>query len=63
MLLTSSEAAARLGISKCTLLRAMRRGEIRPLLQTPGGYYRFDRADIEDYARALSTCRQRLAGA
>ena len=53
-LLTTGEAAQRLGISRHTLLRAVERGEIMPALRTPGGYLRFLPAAVEGYAHRLS---------
>jgi excisionase family DNA binding protein/PAS domain S-box-containing protein len=53
-LLTTGEAAQRLGISRHTLLRAVERGEITPALRTPGGYLRFLPATVEAYAHRLS---------
>src|SRR5947209_7896542 len=53
-LLTTGEAAQRLGISRHTLLRAVERGEITPSLRTPGGYLRFLPDTVEVYAHRLS---------
>jgi excisionase family DNA binding protein len=53
-LLSSGDAARALGISKMTLLRAARRGEIVPTLRTPGGFLRFHPDDVSTYARRLS---------
>jgi excisionase family DNA binding protein len=52
--LTTGAAARRLHISKMTLLRALRRGEIAPTFRTPGGYARFRVADVDRYARQLA---------
>lgn len=52
--LTSGQAAARLGISKRTLLRLVQRGALHPVLRSPGGWLRFRAADIEAYAPRLS---------
>jgi excisionase family DNA binding protein len=52
--LTTGAAARRLHISKMTLLRALRRGEIAPTFRTPGGYARFLVADVDRYARQLA---------
>jgi excisionase family DNA binding protein len=41
ILLTSTEVASRLGISRSTLARAVSAGRVRPALITPGGHYRF----------------------
>jgi excisionase family DNA binding protein/PAS domain S-box-containing protein len=54
-LLTTGEAAQRLGISRHTLLRAVERSEITPALRTPGGYLRFLPATVEAYAHRLSS--------
>ncbi len=51
--LTTGAAAHQLHISKMTLLRALRRGEIAPTFRTPGGYARFRVADVDRYARHL----------
>src|SRR5437764_1842124 len=53
-LLTTGEAAQRLGISRHTLLRAVERGEITPSLRTPGGYLRFFPDTVDAYAHRLS---------
>jgi len=52
--LTTGAEALRLRISKMTLLRALRRGEIAPAFRTPGGYARFHVADVDRYARQLA---------
>jgi len=52
--LTTGAAARRLHLSKMTLLRALRRGEIAPAFRTPGGYARFHVADVDRYARQLA---------
>ncbi len=52
--LTTGAAARRLHISKMTLLRALRRGELAPTFRTPGGYARFHVADVDRYARQLA---------
>lgn len=54
MYITSGAAARRIGISKQAFLRAVKRGEIEPILRTPGGYFRFLVPDVEAYARRLS---------
>ncbi|MFI5283653.1 MAG: glycosyltransferase [Candidatus Dormibacterales bacterium] len=41
VLLTSTEAADRLGISRSTMARAVKAGRIRPSATTPGGHFRF----------------------
>lgn len=52
--LTSGDAARRVCISRYTLLRTVKRGEVVPVLQTPGGYLRFLPAAIDAYARQLA---------
>ena len=59
--LSSSAAAQTLGISKCTLLRAVRRGDIVPAQRTPGGYMRFRAADVSAYAARLVPIRLKRA--
>jgi excisionase family DNA binding protein len=51
--LATSAVARRLGVSRSTVLRAVRRGDIRPALHTPGGALRFLLSDVESYARGL----------
>jgi excisionase family DNA binding protein len=45
-LLTTGQAAALLGVSKPTLVRAVQRGQLRPALVTPGQHRRFLREDL-----------------
>ena len=45
-LLTTGQAAALLGVSKPTLVRAVQRGQLRPALVTPGLHRRFLREDL-----------------
>lgn len=45
-LLTTGEAAALLGVSKPTVVRAVKRGLLRPALVTPGQHRRFYRDDL-----------------
>jgi len=52
-LLSTGEAARRLGLTRHTLARAVRRGDLVPALRTPGGAYRFRPAAIAAYARRL----------
>jgi diguanylate cyclase (GGDEF)-like protein/PAS domain S-box-containing protein len=52
--LATSAVARRLGLSRSTVLRAVRRGAIRPAFHTPGGALRFWYLDVESYARRLS---------
>lgn len=53
-LLTSGQAARLLGISKPTLLRAVRRGDIAPAARTLGGYAQFRSADLDLYRGGAS---------
>lgn len=48
-LLTTGQAAALLGVSKPTLVRAVQRGQLRPALVTPGMHRRFRREDLLAY--------------
>ena len=48
-LLTTGQAAALLGVSKPTLVRAVQRGQLRPALVTPGLHRRFRREDLLAY--------------
>jgi excisionase family DNA binding protein len=45
-LLSTGEAAALLGVSKPTVVRAIQRGLLRPALITPGQHRRFRRDDL-----------------
>ncbi len=49
--LSSSAAARWLGISKSTLLRAVRDGRLPFTYQTPGGHLRFALNDLERFRR------------
>ncbi len=51
--LSSGTAAAMLGISKSTLLRAVRRGWLSSNYHTPGGHLRFVREDLERFQGAM----------
>src|SRR5579885_2348741 len=53
--LTTGDAARLVGVSRFTLLRAVRRGEITPAQRTPGGYLRFDPIDVAAYAGRLTS--------
>jgi excisionase family DNA binding protein len=44
--LTTGQAAALLGVSKPTVVRAVERGQLRPVLVTPGLHRRFRRDDV-----------------
>lgn len=50
-LVTSAEAADISGVSKMTILRAVKAGKLKPL-RTPGGHFRFRRGDVD---KLLST--------
>lgn len=45
-LITSAEAARIINVSKITIHRAVKAGRLTPL-RTPGGHFRFRRADVE----------------
>jgi excisionase family DNA binding protein len=49
-LISSRTAAARLGVSQSTLLRAVARGWLLPALTTPGGHRRYRVRDVERLA-------------
>jgi excisionase family DNA binding protein len=51
---TTSEAARELGISKSTLIRAVRRGDIRASYRTPGQHLRFTADDLAQARAQLS---------
>ncbi|HZS14802.1 MAG TPA: helix-turn-helix domain-containing protein [Candidatus Dormibacteraeota bacterium] len=51
-LLTTGQAAALLGLSKPTLVRAVQRGQLRPALVTPGQHRRFRREELLAYRAA-----------
>jgi excisionase family DNA binding protein len=58
-LISSREAAKRLGVSQATVLRAAARGTLKPVTTTPGGHHRFRLEDVDAVAgapsRALTT--------
>ncbi len=54
-LLTTGEAAALLGVSKPTLVRAVQRGDLRPALVTPGLHRRFRREELLAYRSRLAS--------
>jgi len=60
-LLSTGEAARRLGLTRHTLARAVRRGALRPALRTPGGAYRFRAAAVDAYAQHLTGAAAALA--
>jgi DNA binding domain, excisionase family len=49
-LISSREAAERLGVSQATVLRAVARRTLIPAETTPGGHHRFRLQDVEAYA-------------
>lgn len=55
---SSTEAARRLGVSACTVRRAVRRGALQPALQTPGGWLRFRASDVDTYRGHLASLAQ-----
>jgi excisionase family DNA binding protein len=57
--LTSSAAAARLGISTSTLLRAVPGGQLRCAYQTPGRHLRFAAEDLDRFRRETMALRGR----
>jgi PAS domain S-box-containing protein len=57
IILTSGQAAGWLGISKRTLMRAVSRGDVRPVSRSPGGWLRFHADDVDAYARLLASRR------
>ncbi len=61
-LLSTGEAARRLGLTRHTLARAVRRGALRPALRTPGGAYRFRAAAVDAYALYLTGAAAAGAG-
>jgi excisionase family DNA binding protein len=52
-LISSRTAAARLGVSQSTVLRAVARGSLLPAVTTPGGHHRFRLQDVERLAGNL----------
>jgi PAS domain S-box-containing protein/excisionase family DNA binding protein len=52
--MSTGEAARRCGLSRHTLLRAARRGDLLPASRTPGGDLRFRAADVEAFAEQLA---------
>lgn len=56
--LTSSAAAVRLGISKSTLLRAVRGGRLVCSYRTPGRHFRFAVEDLDRFRRESMSQRE-----
>jgi predicted site-specific integrase-resolvase len=52
-LLTTTEAAKRLGIGRGTLAGYVRRGWVRPFLTLPSGQHRWKLDDLVEQIRAL----------
>jgi excisionase family DNA binding protein len=52
--LSTAEAARRLGISKSTLIRAVNRGEIQPAFRTPGRHLRFTDRELQEIKKRLT---------
>lgn len=52
-LLSTGETARRLGLSRTSLQRYVKAGQIEPDLVTPGGHYRFDPEHVREQLRAL----------
>ena len=61
--LTTGGVARWLGVSRNMVLRAARRGEIRPAARTPGGYLRVHPTVVEAYAARLAAWSLRVDGA
>ena len=59
--LTTSEAARRLGISKSTLLRAVRRGLIQAAFRTPGQHLRFTLDELNAFQAEMRSSRGEVA--
>jgi excisionase family DNA binding protein len=53
-LISSREAAERLGVSQATVLRAVAKRSLTPAETTPGGHHRFRLQDVEEYAIAAA---------
>jgi excisionase family DNA binding protein len=53
--LSTSEAARWLGISKSTLIRAVKRGDIQPAFRTPGRHLRFTAQSLQEIRRRLES--------
>jgi excisionase family DNA binding protein len=56
-LITSNDAAERLGISRATVVRAVNNG-VLPAIVTRGGHRRFDPRDVERLAITLAVQRR-----
>lgn len=60
-MISSREAAERLGVSQATVLRAVARRTLTPAETTPGGHHRFRLEDVEQYA--IGAAPHRVIGA
>ncbi len=58
LLITSQQVAAVLGISKPTLFRMTKNGELSPVYRTPGGAYRFRLKDVAVYISESLVCEE-----
>jgi excisionase family DNA binding protein len=61
--LTTGEAAAFLGVSKPTVVRAIERGMLRPALVTPGRHRRFRREDVVAFRTSILAWSEAAADA
>lgn len=57
-LLTSSEVAAELGLSRSSIARYATAGYITPEVTTPGGQYRWDLEKVREQLRAMNQRRR-----
>ena len=53
-MISSREAAERLGVSQATVLRAVARRSLQPAETTPGGHLRFRLDEVEAYATSVA---------
>jgi len=53
-MLSTGETARRLGLSRSSLWRYVKAGQIEPDLVTPGGHYRFNPEHVREQLRALA---------
>jgi excisionase family DNA binding protein len=53
-LISSKDVASRLGVSQATVLRAVTKGLLKPVMVTPGGHRRFSEQDVEALAAGLN---------
>jgi excisionase family DNA binding protein len=52
-LISSNDLAARLGVSRATVLRAVAKGRLKPAVVTPGGHRRFLPHDADELGGRL----------